>query len=680
MQPITFVTTIKERCRTCYTCVRECPAKAIRIAEGQADVMAERCIGCGNCIRVCSQHAKQIYSGFDAARALLEGGRPVVAALAPSFPAEFSDVDARRLVGMIRALGFAFVNEVGFGADLVAAAYRKLLAETGDARYIATTCPAIVSYVEKYHPNLVGALAPIVSPMVATARVARRLRGASIKVVFIGPCIAKKGEAAGVAAPVEIDAALTFVELRELFAAKSVSPESARPGDFDPPRAGLGALFPVSRGMLQAASINEDILAGQVVAADGRSSFVEAIREFEDGDLDARLLEVLCCNGCIMGAGMGTQAPLFGRRSRISQYVKKRLAVFDEKQWRLDLERFEDTDLGRAFAANDQRMSVPYADEIAFILARMGKFWPEDELNCGACGYDTCREHAVAIHKGLAESEMCLPYTIDRLKRTVKELAVSNEQLASAQAALMQSEKLASMGQLAAGIAHEVNNPLGVVLMYAHLLLEEYGKDARLADDLATIADQADRCKKIVAGLLHFARQNKAVLQPTDVRELAARSLVTVPIPDNVRLEVSHAIKDPIAEVDRDQIIQVMANLISNAVAAMPAGGRLAIETSGDDSAVMLKVIDTGIGIPKENLTKIFEPFFTTKQIGRGTGLGLAVTYGIVKMHRGDVNVESNADPAAGPTGTTFTITLPRTGPQSPAPAREVSGGDYSLG
>lgn len=234
----------------------------------------------------------------------------------------------------------------------------------------------------------------------------------------------------------------------------------------------------------------------------------------------------------------------------------------------------------------------------------------------------------------------------------------------------MQSEKLASMGQLAAGIAHEVNNPLGVVLMYTHLLLDEHGApgepgspgDERLREDLSVIVEQTDRCKKIVAGLLNFARQNKVALAPTDVCRLVDVSLrVLAPAP-GVTVTAIHDGPFPTAELDGDQVAQVLTNLVENAYAAMPGGGELVVRTGGDADRVVISVSDTGVGIPRENLGKVFEPFFTTKQIGKGTGLGLAVSYGIAKMHRGDLVVASNADPAAGPTGTTFTLTIPRRG------------------
>jgi iron only hydrogenase large subunit-like protein len=653
-EPISLVKTIRERCRVCYTCVRECPAKAIRIADGQAEVIPERCIGCGNCVQVCSQNAKLVLNTKDKVRAILNGQAPVAACVAPSFPAEFTDMGWETFVGLVRALGFSRVCEVGFGADLVARRYRKLLAETNDHQFIATTCPAIVAYVERYAPDLVPHLAPVVSPMVAEARALRRIYGPGLRLVFIGPCLAKKGEAANDDLPAEMDAVITFIELREMLAESGLAPATAVPSDFDPPHAGAGGLFSVSRGFLQAAEIREDLLAGEVVATEGRTHFIEALKEFQSGDLKTKLLEILCCNGCIMGAGMSTKAPQFGRRSRVGQYVRQRLAK-PSGNGTLRVEDFDDLDLGRTFSAKDQRLGVPFEEEIRQIMANMGKLAPEDELNCGACGYDTCHEHAAAIFKGLAEIKMCLPHTIDQLSRTV-------DQLASAQEALMQSEKLANMGQLAAGIAHEVNNPLGVVLMYAHLLRDQYQDNPEMSEDLTTIAEQADRCKKIIAGLLHFARQNKVVLQDVDLRDLIDRSLKSLRVPDHIGVEVKDTLADPVAELDGDQIIQVLTNLITNSVAAMDSGGRLTVGLSGDDEVVRLTVADTGIGIRPENLPKIFEPFFTTKQIGKGTGLGLSVTYGIVKIHRGEIRVESNADPAAGATGTTFTVTLPRRG------------------
>jgi len=654
-----LVSTVKDRCKVCYTCVRECPAKAIKIVDGQAEVIAERCIACGNCIRVCSRNAKKAIDSKETVYALLRGTKPVAACIAPSFPAEFPDIPYRFFVGKLRALGFTSVHEVGFGADLVAREINRLLTET-DHRYISTPCPAVFRYVKKYKPELVNFLAPVVSPMVATARALKQIKGNDIKIVFIGPCIAKKGEAYSSDLDGEIDEVLTFSELRDMFESSIRNISDIKETEFDPPHPGRGNLFPIRRGLLEAANIHEDLATGEVVSANGRRNFIEALNEFESGDLDARFLDLLCCDGCIMGAGMTNNAPLYKKRALVSKYVRERFSNHDAGKWRTYMGQFRDLDLSRSFTPDNQRIFAPASDKITDILRRMGKTKSEDELNCGACGYDTCREHAIAISKGMAESEMCLPYTIEKLHVTIDELHKSNKELANTREALIQSEKLASMGQLAAGIAHEVNNPLGVVLMYSHLLLEDADKYPNLAEDLAMITTHADRAKKIVSGLLRFARQNKVDAQKVSIEEIIDDAATSIQIPENISLIKSIKAENLIIEVDREQIIQVLTNLINNAVTAMENGGELRISVKDTDNEIIIIVSDTGAGIPEEIRSKIFEPFFTTKPTGRGTGLGLAITYGIVKMHNGSITVESNCDPAKGKTGTRFTIKLPR--------------------
>ena len=307
-------------------------------------------------------------------------------------------------------------------------------------------------------------------------------------------------------------------------------------------------------------------------------------------------------------------------------------------------------------------------DELDDILRRMGKFRAEDLLNCGACGYDTCIDHAHAVYAGLADSDMCLPHTIEQLQSAYQELEVSHKSLEEAKEALERSGKLASMGQLAAGIAHEVNNPLGTLLLHANLLLEECEGESEIKTDLETIVDQANRCKRIISGLLNFARQNRVVRQPTDVAELVDKVIRTAPTAENISVTVEDRLTDPVAEIDADQIVQVLTNLFTNGQQAMPDGGSIAILLEDDADTVTIHVTDTGTGIPKEYMARLFDPFFTTKQVGMGTGLGLAVTHGIVKMHRGQISVKSNHDPAVGPTGTTFTVELPRREVGTPTP------------
>ncbi|MCA1741231.1 MAG: hypothetical protein LC630_01920, partial [Bacteroidales bacterium] len=394
-------------------------------------------------------------------RKVLDKPGKKAALVAPSFPAEFHDViDHKKVVGMIRALGFDYVVEVSFGADLVAHRYRNLINEAGAENYISSDCPAIVSFIRFYHPDLTRNLIPVVSPMVAMTRVMRKKHGDDLSVVFIGPCVAKKSESP------EVDVSITFLELREMFESSGISPDTALPSEFDPPLGGRGAIFPVTRGLLQTAGVNDDAITGNIIAAEGRIDFQEAIKEFEEGMIGGQHLELLCCEGCIMGPGMSKGGKQYNRRALVSTYAQQKMSDLDMDDWRNNLDIYDKLDLSARFRPEDKRQMIGDETEVEEVLASMGKLTPKDHLDCGACGYETCIDHAVAIVKGLAEEEMCLPYTIEKLHRSVQDLALSNAKLTTMQNALKQSEKLAHMGQLSAGIAHELNNPLGVVIMY----------------------------------------------------------------------------------------------------------------------------------------------------------------------------------------------------------------------
>lgn len=657
-----LVSTIKERCRVCYTCVRECPAKAIKISNGQAEVISERCIGCGNCIKVCSQNAKVFRREIDKVEEMLSSDQRVAALIAPSFPAEFLEfINHRLLVSLIRALGFDYVVEVSFGADLVAKHYKKAYESKTMPPIISSDCPAIVSYIEHYHPDLVDSLAKLVSPMVAMTRVTRKKYGEDLNVVFIGPCIAKKDESD------EVDASLTFRELRDMFNKRKLLNADVQPSEFDPPVSAKGAIFPVSRGLLNTVGIKEDIFEHNIIIAEGRSNFQEAIKEFENGHISHEHLELLCCEGCIMGPGMSpypffsSSSKRYRKRASVSDYVMDKMDNIDIRQWEKDIEEFSDIDLTRTFSIKDKRLARPDEAAISAVLNKMGKYEPQDNLDCGACGYDSCEDHAIAIIRGLAEHEMCLPYTIEKLHNYIKELNISKETLANTQEALKQSEKLAGMGQLSAGIAHELNNPLGVITMYSNILKDEANPDDPIRKDLDIIVEQAERCKKIVGGLLNFARKNQVTLGEVNINTLIERSISAVVAANNIKISLESKVKDPIINLDYDQIGQVFTNLLKNAVEAMPPqGGRIDVTIDGNNQEIVVHIKDSGTGIEEENMGKLFTPFFTTKKVGKGTGLGLPIIYGIVKMHKGNISVVSNADKQKGPTGTTFSITIPR--------------------
>jgi signal transduction histidine kinase len=378
----------------------------------------------------------------------------------------------------------------------------------------------------------------------------------------------------------------------------------------------------------------------------------------------ARFFDVLFCEGCISGPKMLNDLSVFARKEILANYVRERNRAVRPAEHGAALKEFAGLDLSRSFTRQNLQLRQPAADEIAAALQVMRKFAPEDQLNCGDCGYPTCREKAIAVCQGLAEAEMCLPYLIEELQATCRRLEQSHQALASAQERLVQTERLASMGQLSAGIAHEINNPLGTVLLYSHMLLKEIKGTARQAD-MQLIVNEATRCKNIVRGLLDFARQTRVTKAPTALPELLDEAkLLMAPkaAQAGAGITVEAAGDLPALMIDRAQIKQMLVNLIQNGIDAVAAGGRVGITARLNQGAAEIRVTDNGCGIPRENLGKLFTPFFTTKEMGKGTGLGLAIVYGIVKMHSGDILVESEVGK-----GTTMTISLPVGSGDAPA-------------
>lgn len=667
-----IISTIKQNCRRCYTCVRACPAQAIRIEDGQASVVTERCIACGNCTLVCSQNAKAYVSGTERALWLLEeAGTRVAALLAPSFPAGFDEAPAQ-VVGAFRQAGFDYVVEVAQGADLVSAEYRRYLQEHPTGVHIATACPAVVEYMRKYHPEMAGRLVPIVSPMVATALAVKELYGDDVRCVFVGPCVAKKGEARDPQLARLIDEVLTIPEAQRLLAERGAPPAAAPAGHWDPPHAGRARVFPLPGGLLDSAGLDRGILDPDVLVVSGHDETIEVLDGLAGADTGATLLvEALMCRGCYCGPGISSAEPGLLRKRRVGEYIaaadddpaEAPGAEVDDATRGGGPDAFAGLDLSRPFMADDQRLPAPTEDQIREILARTNKFFPEDELDCGACGYPTCRAKAVAVHGGMAEDAMCLPFMIDQAERVCHELKVPWKELREVHRHIINTEKLASMGQMAAGVAHELNNPLSTILLYTHILGKKLAGRDDLDHDLKLVAEESERCKRIVGNLLDFARQSRVHVATVDIAELArqaadgaAAAVQTHGGDIRLEIDVTPGLE---ADLDRDQMMQVLVNLVKNALEAMEGregAVRISAGPAPEGDRIHIAVSDEGAGIPQSARDKIFQPFFTTKSIGMGTGLGLPISYGIVKMHHGTIWFESEAGE-----GTTFHIEVPRT-------------------
>lgn len=404
---MSVVTTIKEKCQTCYSCVRNCPAKAIKVEEGQAKIVEERCISCGNCVRVCAQKAKVIDTlDLDNARVFLKT-QPTVGMLAPSFPAAFSEIEAQELFDALRKLGFIDVEEVTTGIQLTVPKYKQYLNETWGT-VIASYCPAVVGLIERHYPGLLPMLAPIDSAVMATAKYVRR-KHKEARVVFIGPCVAKKEEARNDERKL-VDAVITFRELKILLEEDGIKLKPKK-GSIQATEQFLPREFPVSGGLLKNLGLEEELVP-ELSIVEGKDDCVEVIQNLDQGKIAPRFLDILFCKGCVDGPDIDTDVDFFTRKEVVLQYARQGRSK--------PVKKLPSLDLSRGYTDRSVSLPIPTESEIKEILKHTYKTKPEDELNCGACGYNTCREKAVAVYQGLAEIDMCLPYLLNKSRGEIE--------------------------------------------------------------------------------------------------------------------------------------------------------------------------------------------------------------------------------------------------------------------
>ena len=424
------------------------------------------------------------------------------------------------------------------------------------------------------------------------------------------------------------------------------SPAALAPSAFDGPPSYLGRSIPLSGGLLRAAGFDVDILQNSVLVTEGKDRVLSALRELAEGRSKVRMFDVLFCEGCINGPKMPGSMGVVARKEMLTDYINAQNAE-NQPDMGETIAEYSGIDLRREFAEDAVVLPRPSEEEIAETLRLMRKFGPEDQLNCGSCGYPSCREKAIAVCQGIAEVSMCLPYLVEELEATLSSLQRSHR---ATQDRLVQTERLASMGQISAGVAHEINNPLSTILLYSHMLLKAHREGDAESEDIQMIVNEANRCRSIMRGLLDFARQSRVVKTPTDLGLMARDIADTM----NMKLGDGGAAcgarsQDgmPRVSADGEQIRQMLVNLVQNGMDAMDGrerrggGERQSIGLSESGDLAVLRVRDTGSGMPQESLKDIFTPFYTTKQLGKGSGMGLSIVYGVVKMHAGDITVDS---------------------------------------
>ena len=412
----------KSNCKNCYKCIRHCPVKSIRFSGNQAHIIGNECILCGQCFVVCPQNAKQIVDETEKVKVLLQSGAPVIVSLAPSFVANYEGVGIESMREALKKLGFFDVEETAIGATIVKNEYERMLLEDERDIIISSCCHSINLLIQKYFPKELEYLADVISPMQAHCQDIKR-RHPDAKTVFIGPCVAKKDEAEhyeGI-----VDAVMTFEELSSWLKEENIELKQ----EMDKNEESRARFFPTTGGILKTMAQNAP--GYTYIAIDGVENCMDALRDIENGNIHKCFIEMSACLGSCIG---GPVMEKYNKTERIKDYIT--IANYAGKK-DFDVSRPDMVELKKQFEYIEHKLPMPGETEIFAVLREMGKFKPSDELNCGSCGYNTCREKAIAICQGKAEISMCLPFLKDKaesfsdtiLKNTPNGLIALNENL-----------------------------------------------------------------------------------------------------------------------------------------------------------------------------------------------------------------------------------------------------------
>jgi Na+-translocating ferredoxin:NAD+ oxidoreductase RNF subunit RnfB len=601
-----------EPCILCYACVRECPVMAIEVKANvdHVSILPDRCIACGSCYTICPTRAVRIASDLQKVKLAVKSGRSACAIIDPSISAEFPDItDYRNFVGMIRALGFEGVYDLSFAVDLSARAHAALFIDYKGKYRISSKCPAVVSFIEKHHPQLTDNLVPVHSPASIMTRIIRESKSADTYIVLINPCLASRLELGNPEENHYIDAQISFPELREWFSSVQISENSVEFSDFDPPHGRKGSLFPLSSGFMQAADQTEDLLQSNFLSADGRQDMVESVEGFSTSYDIRKHLDLFYCEGCIMGPGMSAPGNKFRRRTLATDYAAKRFETFNPEEWEKDLARYALPESGRQFNPQDQQLKMPDEDEINDILRLIGKTGDHDtDRGCMACGYKSCRDFAVSVALGLAKAEMCHLYGTKNKQEYIKSLRSSNEQLAKAQKALQESEKQArEEKQLAQEYSETLSAvlqkiPSGVVIVNEKMRIIQANREfiEILGDEIKAIdevipglkgADLRTLFPPHMINLFSFVLQNHQDVMHKDI-SMNSRLLNLSVFPIKKGAILGAVLRDlSLPEVQKEEVIKKVTEVIDKNLEMVQQIGFLLGEGASDTERMLNSII-----------------------------------------------------------------------------------------
>ncbi|AET69201.1 signal transduction histidine kinase [Desulfosporosinus orientis DSM 765] len=702
-----IVYTDMEQCQACSACLRVCRTKSIMMKEGKSKIIEESCLNCGACLKACSRGAKKYQSGLEAVEELLAKDKSAII-LAPSYV-----IVAQKRYGCspeqfgtaLRKLGFALVYEASFGADVVTKVYLNYLWDFLNTQgrekthVITSPCPSLMNFMEKHAPSLLDEFAPIMSPMAAQAVLVKQWNQGQVRIVGASPCMAKKSELLDPELGL-YDQKLTFEELIQLLDRRGIVPACLEETEFDGIQALYGAGFPISGGLTKAlepfsGELGFNLLSNDYLIIEGEdrsTNFLKQMARHKQGSGGLAgyplLIDILFCEGCIMGKSLGVEGDYWENKRLITDYTKKRFQKLQEnsqecqgyitlvkntvevpefQRWLAIVEELiADNQFTRPWQSREYHRKEPAEEVLRGILELDGKHTREDELNCGACGYETCRERAIAVYNGENEPGGCIVHVKYEAKLSLEE----NKRL-------LELDQLKS--DFLSTVSHELRTPLTSVLGFSNIIKKKFedtivplvnGDDKKvkrtvqqIADNVEIIISESRRLTNLINDVLDLSKMEAGKvewqMESISLEEVIARAIAaTSSLFEQKGLELKTDMEElPLIQGDKDRLIQTVINLISNAVKFTDQGSiTCRARVTGDE--ITVSVIDTGIGIAAGDLPKVFEKF---KQVGdtltdkpKGTGLGLPICKQIIAQHGGRIWVESEIGQ-----GSTFLFTVP---------------------
>lgn len=609
---------LSDKCTLCYTCIKVCPVKAIHLSEDINSLVIDhqRCIGCGNCYVRCTHKAIEYHKSYKVVSELLKQNKKCVAIVDPSIASEFPDIlDYRNFVSMIRALGFSFVNEISFGADLVAIKYKNILDNFKGKYYVSSNCPPIYKYIEKYLPNIIDSLVPVVSPMLATAMVVRELHGEDALVVAISPCIAQKMEILDFKNLV--DEVISFEELRLLFEENNIYENSVEFSEFDEPIGLKGSLYPIPTGILDAADINYASIENRILSLNGPDNFLQNINDFANINEIKHHLNIFYCSGCLSGPGCKNNKSYTYNHSLVVNYTKKRLGINDKQQCLDNINKFSGINLTRSFKIDDQRQKNTDEKKIKEILKLINQ---ENctEQGCKSCGYKNCYDFANAVANGYVTYDFCTNYSLKNRKEYISKISEISDKLDDTKKSLDLAE--ARLRVECEGMENSMfivkmimeNLPLSMLIVDDNLkiiqsnqtFIDLIGQEAREINEIIPGLEGADIKTLLplqVCNFFNYVTEKGEAVENKDIE--IEDKLITISVFPIRRGKINGAIFKNLyqSEIRRDELIHRISDVIEKNLAMVQQIGFLLGEGAAETERMLNSIINS---FGKENPNK----------------------------------------------------------------------------